>query len=332
MSERLKELDTLKEDFISHVSHKLRTPLTSMREASHMLISGTYDNDPARRGELLTIVRDECNRLILSVNRILDLSRMESGMMAYQFVRTDLNQLIRSAVFKLDPIAQAKKIQLNFEPDPTCPPVMADGEQLHQLIENLIGNALKFTESPGSVTVKVMSPPAAGNDIQVSIADTGVGIDASHIENIFNKFKRIEKKKNTTRGTGLGLAQETFIDLAVIDYKLDGENGVDLMDKLRTIQQNLPVIILTAHGTIDKAVDAMKRGACTYVTKPFDGDELIGQIENCLAKAGPLRDPLIDGGQDELPAVFKDVITRSSAMKSVMVFYPSDPFFPLSLS
>lgn len=206
MSERLKELDTLKEDFVSHVSHTLRTPLTAIWEASEMLIKGTFDQDPPSRSQLLTIVRDECQRLIVSVNRILDLSRMEAGMMDYRFDEIDLNELIRSAVDKLNPIARAKSIHLRVEAQPGLPPIEADTDQMLQLLDNLIGNALKFTDPEGSVTLKSMLPEKAVGKIQVSIADTGCGIEPEHLENIFNKFRRIEKGKNTVRGTGLGLA------------------------------------------------------------------------------------------------------------------------------
>jgi two-component system, NtrC family, sensor histidine kinase GlrK len=206
MSERLKELDTLKEDFVSHVSHTLRTPLTAIWEASEMLIKGTFDKDPQSRSQLLTIVRDECKRLIVSVNRILDLSRMEGGMMDYQFTEIDLNELIHSAVEKLSPIAQAKMIRLRVEGQSAIPPVLADNDQLFQLLDNLIGNALKFTDAEGSVTVKTLTPTHTDGKIQVCVEDTGCGIEPEHLESIFSKFRRIEKGKNTVRGTGLGLA------------------------------------------------------------------------------------------------------------------------------
>jgi signal transduction histidine kinase len=206
MSKRLEELDALKEDFVSHVSHALRTPLTAMREASEMLIRGTFEKDPESRRQLLAIVRDECKRLIIAVNRILDLSRMESGMMEYRFAQVDLNDLILSVVFKLSPIAQAKQIRLHFEPGPACPPVLADTDQMHQLFENLIGNALKFTEPEGRITLKILEPVDKGGQIQVAVMDTGCGIEPEHLENIFTKFRRIEKGQKTARGTGLGLS------------------------------------------------------------------------------------------------------------------------------
>lgn len=205
MSERLNELDMLKEDFVSHISHALRTPLTSIWEASAMLIRGTFDNDEASRYQLLSIVRDECRRLIDSVNRILDLSRMEAGMMDYSFTEVDLNDLIRSIVFKLGPIAKSKHIAMAFEPLCDLPRVQADPETLTQLFENLIGNALKFTDPGGSVILGAGVMDESGKHVRVSISDTGCGIEQEYLDHIFEKFRRIEKGKQTTRGTGLGL-------------------------------------------------------------------------------------------------------------------------------
>jgi two-component system response regulator GlrR len=115
------------------------------------------------------------------------------------------------------------------------------------------------------------------------------------------------------------LAEETFIDLAVIDYKLEAEDGISLMEKLRQRQPHLPVIILTAYGTIGKAVDAMKRGACNYLTKPFNGEALIRQIEICLEKIRSPQEGRPWADQREQQPVFSRVIARSNAMKSVMV-------------
>ncbi len=116
----------------------------------------------------------------------------------------------------------------------------------------------------------------------------------------------------------LTLARETYIDLAVIDYKLGDENGVSLMQQLRELQPELPTIILTAYGTINNAVDAIQRGACNYLTKPFDGDELLHQIENCLEKSRLVSGRSPDRTQQAQPPFFSRVIARSSKMKSVL--------------
>ena len=206
MCDRLRELDELKEDFISHVSHELRTPLTAIREASGLLIEGAFAGKPKSRQELLTIVKEECERLIVSVNRILDLSRMEAKMMEYNFNRSSLIHFIRKCLLKLAPIAKRKKIVFKLKHQKHLPDIRMDAERIGQLLDNLIGNALKFTDERGSVTVEVLLKVHDGKEIQVSISDTGFGIHKENLDNIFNKFKRIEGGKETARGTGLGLS------------------------------------------------------------------------------------------------------------------------------
>ena len=206
MCDRLRELDALKEDFISHVSHELRTPLTAIREASGLLIEEAFADKPESRQELLAIVKDECERLIVSVNRILDLSRMEAKMMEYHFSRTSLIHLIRKCILKLTPIAQRKKIALELTPPPHLSDIWLDTERIDQLLENLIGNALKYSYEGGSVIVEVLLKDHDSMEIEVSISDTGCGIHNNNLEKIFDKFKRIENGKETARGTGLGLS------------------------------------------------------------------------------------------------------------------------------
>ena len=206
MCDRLKELDEMKEDFISHVSHELRTPLTAIREASRLLIDETFADNPKSRDELLTIVSDECERLIVSVNRILDLSRMEAKMMGYNFNHTDLIHLIRRCILKLAPIAQRKNITLELTPPPELPEILMDSERISQLLENLVGNSLKYTEAKGSVTVSTSLKNQDDLVIEVSVSDSGCGIHEKNLNKIFDKFERIESGKETARGTGLGLS------------------------------------------------------------------------------------------------------------------------------
>ncbi len=206
MSERLQELNRLKEDFVSHVSHTLRTPLTAIWEASEMFAKGIFHNDPKSQSQLMIIVRDECKRLIVAVNRILDLSRMESKMMDYQFVDTDLNETIQTALLRLKPLAYAKKIHMYFEPQANLPHALADRDQLDQLLENLIGNAIKYTDPEGSITLNVKAPEGIDALLQVSVTDTGCGIEPQNLQNIFDKFHRIKNGTDATRGSGLGLA------------------------------------------------------------------------------------------------------------------------------
>jgi two-component system sensor histidine kinase GlrK len=205
MCERLKELDQMKVDFISHVSHDLRTPLTAIRESSSMLLEGTYANVPEKQQELLTITKEECERLIESVNKILDLSRMEAKMMDYHFRPCDLAPVVQRVILKVAPIALSKKIALELKPPQDLPIVNIDEERVGQAVQNLIGNALKFTKAGDSVVVNIGSSKTDEGYVEVSVSDTGCGIQEEDLEMIFDKFKRIDSGIETERGTGLGL-------------------------------------------------------------------------------------------------------------------------------
>ena len=206
MCERLRELDEMKKDFISHVSHSLRTPLTAMKEASRMLMEGTYADVPAKQNELLAITQKECERLIDSVNRILDLSRMEANMMDYRLKRGLLFPVIQQTVLKLAPLAQRKKIDLELRPSPNLPAVKMDEERIAQVMENLIGNALKFSAAGGKVIIATSLKNHGQHWIEICVADNGCGIPRENMGKIFDRFQRIDGGRKTPLGTGLGLS------------------------------------------------------------------------------------------------------------------------------
>ena len=208
MCERLKEIDQMKTDFISHVSHELRTPLTAIKEASSMLLEGVFVNAPQKEHELLIIIKEECERLINSVNKILDLSRMEAKMMDYRFKECNLTSVIQKSISKLAPIAQRKKINLELRPSPNLPLIKIDEERIGQVMENLLGNALKFTSEGGRI---IVSTSLKDGFIEVSVSDTGCGIQKEDLERIFDKFERIDSGRETLKGTGLGLSIAKYI-------------------------------------------------------------------------------------------------------------------------
>ncbi len=205
MSTRLKQLDEMKIDFINHLSHELRTPLTAIREASEMLLEGTYANAPEKKQQLLVITREECERLIRSVNRILDFSRMEAHMMEYRYQKAKLGPLLHQAVLKLMPIAQSKCIQLELKPLPGLPLIKMDAERISQVLDNLIGNALKFTPQDGQVRIMAAPYNHAKKFVCVAVSDTGIGIAAESLTTIFEKFSRVETNGHKIAGSGLGL-------------------------------------------------------------------------------------------------------------------------------
>lgn len=176
-----------------------------------MLLEGTYADVPTKQRELLTITNEECVRLIDSVNHILDLSRMEAKMMDYQLKNCHLFPVIQKSVLKLAPIAQRNKIDLELKPPQVLPPVKIDAERISQVMENLIGNALKFSAAGGKVVINTSCIDDGRKWIEVSVSDSGCGIPKENLEKIFDKFERIDRGRETPRGTGLGLSIAKYI-------------------------------------------------------------------------------------------------------------------------
>jgi two-component system sensor histidine kinase GlrK len=179
--------------------------LTAIKEALSMLMEGVYAADPEKQQDLFDIVKNECDRLIGSVNRILDLSRMEAGMAQFQFGFFDLPLLVRHIGAKLDPIAERKNIRFSLDIPENIPNVKMDEDKIGQVIENVLGNALKFTDVGGHISI-TLSENNINGTLEVTISDTGCGIPEENLQEIFDKFKRVDDRKKAVRGTGLGLA------------------------------------------------------------------------------------------------------------------------------
>ncbi|MFH1148428.1 MAG: ATP-binding protein [Pseudomonadota bacterium] len=205
MCARLQELDRMKIDYISHLSHELRTPLTAIKEASSMLSEGVFSDQADKQKELYGLIEEECGRLINSVNRTLDLCRMESGIEPFYFESANLLPIIEKNVLKLSAIARRKRIEISLALKEELPAISIDKERIGEVVENLLDNALKFTPHGGRVIIDSKHNPHDGN-VEVSLSDTGCGIPEEGIQQIFDKFKRVDERKGAVRGTGLGLA------------------------------------------------------------------------------------------------------------------------------
>lgn len=204
MCEKLRELDNMKADFFASMSHELRTPLTSIKEGTGLLLDGVGGDTTDKQRKLLSILAEESNRLISVVNSLLDLSKMEAGMMAYDFEITHVEPLIRRAVVEIAPLVEAKGIRLESGLDTPLPPLKMDPERILQVLRNLLGNAVKFTPKGGVVAV---SAQPAGGKLAVSVKDSGPGIPPESLTSIFEKFNQGSRRAPHARqGTGLGLA------------------------------------------------------------------------------------------------------------------------------
>jgi len=141
--------------------------------------------------------------MIEIVNSVLDLSKMEAGMMPYTFEQKDLAPLIGRTIHEIGPLVKSKKINLQVKLVEKLPIINVDSERILQVLRNLIGNAVKFTPDGGQVTVSARS---VNGGLEVSVADTGPGIPAEDLTTIFEKFRQVDSKTSQIEGTGLGLA------------------------------------------------------------------------------------------------------------------------------
>ncbi len=204
MCDRLKAIDKMKTDFFSSISHELRTPLTSIKEGTSLLMEGIGGEITEKQRKLLNIIAGESRRLIELVNSSLDLSKMEVGMMIFNFTKDAITPLINKAAGEIEPLAMAKKIHLQVENHESLPLVKMDRERVLQVLRNLLGNAVKFTPEGGEV--RISAHPEDGR-VKVSVKDTGPGIPAENLTAIFEKFQQGPiKKSKEMKGTGLGLA------------------------------------------------------------------------------------------------------------------------------
>ena len=204
MCQKLHDLEKMKADFYASMSHELRTPLTCIKEGTGLLLEGVAGTTTEKQRKLLTIVAEESNRLISLVTSLLDLSKMEAGMMTYSLEKSAVASLIQKAVMEITPLVEAKEIQIETDVAGELPALKVDRERVLQVLRNLLGNAAKFTPKAGKVRVVARS---VDGGVEISVWDTGPGIAAEKIDAIFEKFQQgTSNGASSTNGTGLGLA------------------------------------------------------------------------------------------------------------------------------
>lgn len=207
MTEKLKEANRLKENIISYVTHELKTPLTSLTEAVHLLREEVAGPITEKQLKLLAIIQDDAGRLLRLITDLLDLSKMRAGMLTLQVEPWDLGGLAQEAVESLKPMALKKGLQLKLLIGQDPGPLLLDGNRTCQVFTNLISNALKFTPPGGEVTVSISIEERSMDEIQVSVADTGIGISKEDQQRIFDRFYQLETlAPGKGEGFGLGLS------------------------------------------------------------------------------------------------------------------------------
>jgi two-component system, NtrC family, sensor histidine kinase GlrK len=204
MCDKLNKVDKMKSDFFSTMSHELRTPLASIKEGIGLLQEGVGGTITDRQQRLLTILTEESNRLIGLVNSLLDIAKMEAGMMTYHFGHENLAPLIQRSIQEISPLMEAKKIKIWLDTSDELPHEKIDKERMLQVLRNLISNAVKFTPERGQI---IISAYRENRGLLFSVQDTGPGIPKENLHAIFEKFHQPPVKTSEwTKGTGLGLA------------------------------------------------------------------------------------------------------------------------------
>jgi Na+/proline symporter/signal transduction histidine kinase len=202
-NEQLKELDRLKDEFVSTVSHELRTPLTSIRSFSEILHANP-DLSTEERTKYLGIVIKESERLTRLINEVLDLAKIEAGSAEWHVTEIDLREVIEDSLTATGQMFREKGVKLDLELPVEVPAVRADRDRLMQVVINLLSNAVKFCdEKAGRVAVRVL---AAASLLRVDIEDNGPGVKPEEREVIFEKFRQGgDTLTGKPQGTGLGL-------------------------------------------------------------------------------------------------------------------------------
>ena len=200
--QELLSVDEMKTNFLANVSHELRTPLTSIRSFSELLLA--YEDDPEVQKEFLRIISTESERLTRLVNDVLDISRIEAGHMDWKMDTIDVSELLSDLGRTFAPLITLADLSFDIQIDQDVTRVYGDRDRLHQVIANLLNNAMKFTHGGGTI---VLRGERLDEEIRISVTDTGIGVAPTDQQRIFEKFQQVgDTLTDKPRGTGLGLA------------------------------------------------------------------------------------------------------------------------------
>ncbi|QDT25288.1 Alkaline phosphatase synthesis sensor protein PhoR [Gimesia panareensis] len=200
----LRRLESLRQEFVANVSHELKTPLSSIKAYTETLIRGAMD-DPEISKTFLLRIEEQADRLHQLILDLISLASIESGNQVFDIISIDLRPFVESCLVDQQTVAESKQIELVIEEQEPGLRVKADEEGLHQILGNLINNAIKYTPEQGRITIRWQ--PEQGNMVLLQVQDTGIGIEEKHLARLFERFFRVDKARSRELGgTGLGLS------------------------------------------------------------------------------------------------------------------------------
>ena len=199
MAEKLEKTENMRRQLIGDVTHELRTPLTAVKGYLEGLMDGVLTADP----ETYQQIHTEINRLQRLVNDLQELSLVESGAIQLVLTSTSPSNIMETIQKNFDHPFKEKNLQLEIEIEPHLPKILVDKDRIIQVLTNLVGNALQYTPGGGRVLIKVHRDKS---NLLFSVSDTGIGISAEQLPNIFNRFYRTDKSRTrASGGSGIGL-------------------------------------------------------------------------------------------------------------------------------
>ncbi|OIP78063.1 MAG: hypothetical protein AUK17_02930 [Parcubacteria group bacterium CG2_30_44_18] len=214
----LAEANRMKSEFVSITSHQLRTPLSAVKWSLNLLMDERWQKLDQKQKEYFEIMKTSNNRMIRLVNDLLDVSRIEQGRLDMRPGKFSLDDMIRDLIAEITPIARDGGVSLGFEVEGGVPEGWADAERVRLVLQNLVDNAVKYSNDGGAVKIKL---GRFGNFLKCEVHDNGVGIPEHQKADVFQKFFRSDNvRKYQTEGTGLGL----FIAKGIVDA-LGGKIG-----------------------------------------------------------------------------------------------------------
>ena len=220
----LRRLEQIRKDFVANVSHELRTPLTSIKGYVEALLDGGKD-DPDTSAQFLNIILKQSDRLNLILEDLLQLSKIESGQVQFKREPLDVGSVVDRTLATLKPLADKKQHKLEAHVSTDLPLINGDQDRLVQVLTNLVDNAIKYTPDRGAITIAARrvpgprgmaeTPPSV---VELSVADTGIGIPERDRPRVFERFYRVDKARSREMGgTGLGLA--------IVKHIVEGHGG-----------------------------------------------------------------------------------------------------------
>ncbi len=300
---QLDEASRLKTNFLSNMSHELRTPLNSVIALSGVLSRRLAKQIPAEEHSYLEIIERNGKQLLLLINDILDIARIEAGREEVEISDFNINGLLADVIAMILPQAEQKKVGLLHDESETKLQLNCDAAKCRHILQNLIGNAVKFTEK-GQVVVKARQTDA---NIEITVVDSGIGIDAAHLSHIFDEFRQADG--STSRrfgGTGLGLAiAQKYAHLLggtiAVASRLGSGSEFMLALPLRYAAENRVVAAQSAAGFSRAGKPAAHRPVSVSEVKTVllveDSEPAIVQLKDMLEENGYQILVARDGGE-----------------------------------